>query len=151
MADLTKQATAEVRAQYAQRLRDVKAQLSAQTPVAVNETLPGKNPVKRKSIKISAQDALAGISAAIQGEEKAAQPDVQAAMETPLPGDAYAVGQRVRVVTDDEKLGFIARKWAGKEGTITRREAGGGYWDVTFRGRNGGIAMFADDQLEELA
>ena len=37
---------------------------------------------------------------------------------------------------------------AGKEGTVTKRDPDGGYWDVTFRGRNGGIAMFAQDQLE---
>lgn len=68
----------------------------------------------------------------------------------PGPGDSFAIGQTVRITTDDNRLGPIARKHGGKTGTITRREDGGGYWDVTFKGRGGGVAMFAEDQMEAL-
>lgn len=42
---------------------------------------------------------------------------------------------------------------AGKRGKITAivPVPGGGFWDVTFSGRNGGIAAFAEDQIEVVA
>lgn len=62
--------------------------------------------------------------------------------------EPFEIGQVVLVTTDTDKLGMIARKWSGKHGTITKREPGGGYWDVTFKGRGGGVSTFAEDQLE---
>lgn len=64
--------------------------------------------------------------------------------------EPFEIGQVVLVTTDTDKLGLIARKWSGRHGSITKREPGGGYWDVTFKGRGGGVATFAEDQLEAM-
>jgi ParB/RepB/Spo0J family partition protein len=121
-----------------------------------------------KKPKTTAQEAKAQIAAAMQAQEgtnpgadapgivanDVIQPVAPPGASAPTASQAvgeFEVGQRVRVTTDDNKLGPIARKWSGKEGTITRREDGGGYWCVTFKGRNGGMALFAEDQIEVVA
>ena len=113
--------------------KDVKKTIKAETAA---------NPAKRNR-KINAEEAQAGIAEAMQATAPDTVPNCWA-------GDSFAVGQTVRITTDDNRLGLIARKHGGKTGTITRREDGGGYWDVTFKGRGGGVAMFAEDQLEAL-
>lgn len=125
---------------------------------------PGGDAPLRKR-KMSAADAQAAIASAMQDQDTnpgadaqgivvdSSQPvaaDVADAPKASLAVDTFEVGQKVSVTTDDNKLGKIARKWSGKRGTVTRREPGGGYWDVTFRGRNGGVALFAEDQLESV-
>ena len=62
----------------------------------------------------------------------------------------FVVGQRVRITTNPDRLSTTARKWSGKEGTVTKTNADHDpdLYDVTFKGRNGGIAMFRTDQLE---
>lgn len=122
--------------------------------------------------KTTAAQAQAQIAAALQAQDTnpgaTAQSDEGSACSQPVatstppaagaaavPAVAQAVdigvGQRVRITTDDAKLGLIARKWSGKEGMVTRCEPGGGYWAVTFRGRGGGISIFAEDQIEFVA
>lgn len=71
---------------------------------------------------------------------------VNAAGGTPL-----AVGLQVTVTSDTDRLGMTQQRFAGKRGHITRREDGGGFWDVTFKGRTGGVAMFAEEQLSQAA
>lgn len=61
---------------------------------------------------------------------------------------AAAPATPVANTTDDAKLGTIASKWKGKTGTVTSREDGGGAWTVTFKGRNGGAAIFSQDQMD---
>lgn len=65
----------------------------------------------------------------------------------------FVVGQRVRVTTVSDLLGATARKWAGKEGNVakTNVDHDPDFFDVTFKGRTGGIATFRTDQLEGVA
>jgi hypothetical protein len=136
---ITKAATKEVLDDYAEERKELQAQIDAmKAPAAAAAPAPAVAPsTKARKPKLSAGEAQAAIAAAMQA--------------TPSPGDNFAVGQRVKITTDDNKLGLIARKFAGKVGVITRREDGGGFWDVTFKGRTGGICQFADDQLEVVA
>ena len=112
---------------------------------------PSKTPAKplAKARKLSPEDAQLGIAEAMQGLEGEA---ALAASQTPatLPGATphIEIGQQVRVTSDTSKLGLAALKRTGKCGTITAREPGGQFWDVTFKGRSGGITKFAEDQLE---
>jgi ParB/RepB/Spo0J family partition protein len=136
---ITKAATKEVLDDYAEERKELQAQIDAmKAPAAAAAPAPAvASASKARKPKLSAGEAQAAIAAAMQA--------------TPSPGDNFAVGQRVKITTDDNKLGLIARKFAGKVGVITRREDGGGFWDVTFKGRTGGICQFADDQLEVVA
>jgi len=156
LKNIAKAAAAEVKAEYAAKIATVKKSLQPTAPLAQPSTSPatakpkaGANPpAKAKAAaKLTAEEASSGIAQAMQDAEERA-PAAAPEVPQPYPGDSFAVGQRVRVTTDSDKLTRIAAKWAGKEGTITKREEGGGYWDVTFKGRGGGISMFADDQLE---
>ena len=76
-----------------------------------------------------------------------AESTVGSAQQATLPV-GFVVGQRVKVTSDLDKLGMLATKHAGRFGTITKRLDGGRHWDVTFKGRNGGVVTMADDQLE---
>jgi len=101
------------------------ASLAQPTPAA------GKATKAAPKQKLSAQDAQAAIAAAMQEQ---------------LPV-GFAIGQRVRVTA--EHLHPKQAKWAGKEGTITGKV--GDAWDVTFKGRTGGISSFCVDQIEVVA
>jgi ParB/RepB/Spo0J family partition protein len=170
---VSKGAKDTVKAEYAGKIRVAKAEIEAQkpvlptTPLAQPNLAAGKGPKAEaktsrgplRKPRLSEEDAKSGIAAAMQGMEQPASPEGVARAEgqqgelagQPLPGESFVVGQRVAVTTDSSRLGMIAVKWSGKQGTITNREPGGGFWDVTFRGRNGGIATFADDQLVAVA
>lgn len=91
--------------------------------------------------RMSPEEATTGIAAAMQGIEPAAT-------ARPAGQEGFAVGQRVRVTADTDKLGPILAKWGGKEGTVIHRSDDGTFLDVTFKGRNGGIAMFEVELLE---
>ena len=146
--DITKDVKKTIKAETVAEIKALQAELKPKpatpsTPATVaSETKPATNPAKRNR-KINAEEAQAGIAEAMQATEPDTVPNCWA-------GDSFAIGQTVRITTDDNRLGLIARKHGGKTGTITRREDGGGYWDVTFKGRGGGVAMFAEDQLEAL-
>ena len=138
--------------------------------LAVADAKTFKNPSPLRKARLSAQEAKSGIAAAMQGLEAAAvaaeaapvaslaaatseattsKPVISATQGALHVG--FVLGQRVKVVTDTEKLGLLAAKHAGRIGTITKREPGGGFWDVTFRGRSGGVVLLADDQIEVAA
>ena len=162
---ITKQATAAVKAEFADRLKDVKAKIAAKNaqkaPAATVPAAPqeegaggakGKGPAAKKSLaraaKLSAEEATQGIAAAMQGIESGASAKAVAPQTGQLGlAVGFAVGQAVQVTTDSSK--FPARltmhKWLGKKGTITGRV--GKAWDVTFKGRNGGVASFDDDEI----
>lgn len=99
--------------------------------------------------KLSAQDATLGIAAAMQGIEGAASAPEGAVALPAEPAGGFGEGQKVRVVTDLDKLGTFVKRLAGKEGTITKKEPGGNYWHVKVRA--GGLQMFAEDQIERVA
>ena len=135
------------------------APVPAAQATGVRGEAKAQKPALRKP-KLSAKDAQLGIAAAMQGIEAGPVPGPeteQADQAVPVfkAGQqvvgGFALGQKVRVTSDTDKLGMIALKHAGKQGAITGREPGGGYWNVTFKGRNGGVAMFAEDQIEVVA
>lgn len=142
------QAAKKVKAETAAELAALKKQLKAATPAATPDAEPAPAatapaaPAKaspkasaRKG-KMTPEEALSGIAGAMQN------------IEMPV---GFVTGQRVRITTDTDKLGTFGKKWAGKEGTVTKRDPSGSHWDVTFKGRNGGVQMFAEDQMEALA
>ena len=131
-------------------------------PVATAQTPKPAPAAPRGKARLSAQAAQSGIAAAMQSLEAppigveavpldAATPALKPGPQVEAQGQlgvGFAIGQRVRVTQDTEKLGLIAIKHANKQGQITAQEPGGGYWTVTFKGRNGGLALFAEDQIE---
>lgn len=167
---LDAQATAQVRAETADELKKLKAQLTdakkAPVPLVSAAQAKGSGVGKTPKTKTTAAQAQAQIAAALQAQDTTPGADAQgiaadSSQPVATPGASaptasqsvgtpveFDLGQRVRVTTDDNKLGRIAAKWGGKVGTVTQREPGGGYWNVTFKGRGGGIALFAADQIE---
>ncbi len=139
---------------------------SLKVPAPLTPAAQAQGVLGGKKSKTSAAQAQAQIAAALQAQDTtpgAAAQGIAADSSQPVatPGASaptasqsvgapveFEVGQRVCVTTDDNKLGRIAAKWGGKVGTVTQREPGGGYWNVTFKGRGGGIALFAADQIE---
>ena len=131
-------------------------------PVATAQTPKPAPAAPRGKARLSAQAAQSGIAAAMQSLEAPPTGVEAVPLDTATPtlkpgpqvkeqgqlGVGFAIGQRVRVTQDTEKLGLIAIKHANKLGQITAQEPGGGYWTVTFKGRNGGVALFAEDQIE---
>lgn len=115
---------------------------------------PAKAPAARA--KLSAQEAISGIAAAMQSVDRAASapsgavapPETtKAKSQEQLVGLGFAIGQKVQVTTDSSKFGtrFTMHKWLGKKGTITGRA--GTAWDVSFKGRSGGVAAFDEDEI----
>lgn len=126
-----------------------------------------RSPAPLRKARLSAQDAQSGIAAAMQGLDasavaaeavpaanasqvdaarpqlKQATPDYQAGL--PI---GFDVGQRVKVIDTDD-LPLMLRKYAGKVGTVKRKEiAGGEAYEVAFRGVKGGLADFRPEELE---
>ena len=60
-----------------------------------------------------------------------------------IANDTPRMGAKVRISA--QHLHPKQQKYAGKEGTITGKI--GDAWDVTFRGRSGGISSFMADQI----
>ena len=60
-----------------------------------------------------------------------------------IANDTPRMGVKVRISA--QHLHPKQQKFAGKEGTITGKV--GDAWDVTFRGRSGGISSFMSDQI----
>lgn len=162
---ITKQATAAVKAEFADRLRDVKAKIEAKNaqkePAATVPAAPqeegaggakGKGPAAKKSparaAKLTAEEATQGIAAAMQGIEPVASAEAVAPQPNQLGLPVgFAIGQVVKVTTDSSKFGarLAMHKWCGKKGTITAHI--GKAWDVTFKGRSGGVASFDEDEI----
>ena len=172
--------TKEVKARIAGEIAALKAQLKPPKPLVPTASLaqpvvspdadanPKKAPAKPAPLRkprLSAQEAQSGIAEAMQGIEagQVPCPDVpsgknsqaraegqQVNSKEPIQGAlavGVAVGQRVRVLAN---VSARFSKWIGKEGTVTK-PMGDRAWDVTFRGRNGGLASFDVSELEALA
>ena len=160
---LQTKAKSTIRAQTAKKLRDLQAEQKAHeakplpplSPAAQAQTTGGGQ-AKGKKPKLSAAQAKAEIAAALQETESESKPGAAIAaqgIEGPV-ADALAVGTRVRVVSDTDKLLPTQFKWAGKEGTVTAfadiddPSLHIRMIDVTFRGRSGGVAEFSSTLLE---
>ena len=146
----------------------------ALAPVADADAGTGKGkatakPAPLRKLKLSAQQAQSGIAEAMQGIEAAQVPcaDAPAAESAPVQAQGQQVnsaepvqgtlavgvigiGARVKVLSN---VSLRYSKWIGKTGTVTKGIGIGigKAWDVTFRGRNGGLASFDVTELEWVA
>ena len=157
----------------ADKIRDLKAQLKPPktppptTPLAQPDALPGAGadtprdqawPRPKPKLKLSAKQAQSGIADAMQGMEEVAEPVPGPAAPTGESMPAQAEGQQVNspepaafwVGQGVVVLPYITTgprvKWVGKIGTITAKKGDQG-WDVSFRGRNGGLCSFDESDL----
>ena len=139
---IEKDVTGTIKAEVAQKIKQLKADLKAQTaattaPVAPTpEPAPKAGKAKLSKTKLSAADAASGIAAAMQGAEEQAGLDV-----------GFMAGQQVRITSNTDALDMRLHKYAGKNGTVLRQADADGGWDVSFKGRTGGVAMFAGNQM----
>ena len=131
----------------------------AQPEHAGGEIAKGTKPTAKKApaarAKLSAEEAISGIAAAMQGVERSASAPKGAvapteATKAKTQGQlalGFAIGQTVQVTSDSSKFGarLAMHKWCGKKGTITAKA--GKAWDVTFKGRSGGICSFDEDEI----
>lgn len=144
---ITKTATKEVLADHADERDALQAQIDAQkkpepkapaAPSAPATTKAKATPAKRK---INATEAQAAIAAAMQDQDDGEDDEAD---EVPnIASDTLAIGAKVRITT--QHVNPRQQKYAGKDGTITGKV--GDAWDVTFKGRTGGISSFMTDQL----
>lgn len=119
--------------------------------------VPGGGAPLRKR-KLSAPEAQAAISAAMQGQDTdpgadaqsndgdTSQPVAESDSGKPLSAPSLAVDVRVRVTRITSKLSVIKRQWAGKVGIITQKLGDAG-WLVAFEGRVGVLASFDTSEL----
>ena len=122
-------------------------------------------PAPLRQPRLSAQEAQSGIAEAMQGIEagQVPCPVVHLAESAPVPEEGLqvkkdepiqgtlpvgviSIGSRVKVLNN---VSIRYTKWIGKAGTVTGKV--GQAWDVTFRGRSGGIASFDSTELEWVA
>jgi ParB/RepB/Spo0J family partition protein len=144
----------------------------ALAPVAGADAGKGKaqakapaKPAPLRQPRLSAQEAISGIAEAMQGieagqvpcpvvplaepepvPEEGLQGKKAEPMQGTLPVGVIGLGSRVKV------LGNVAARYSariGKTGTVTGKV--GQAWDVTFRGRSGGLASFDSSELEWMA
>ena len=178
---LRAQVAKDVKSRIAGEIAALKAQLkppkppAPTTPLAQPDTAPvaGAKPGKAKTApvplrkpRLSAQEAQSGIAQAMQGIEAGQVPcpvapggeSAQAqnpGQQVNSPGQTQgtlpvgvALGQRVKVLPSCTNL--TQQKWVGKTGTVTR-QTGPESWEVTFRGRTGGLSGFHVTELEVVA
>jgi len=108
-----------------------------------------KNPTAAAP-KISAAEAKRGIADALQGIEEPASAPKGAVAPPAGPAGGLALGATVKIIDNTDCLQPRLIKYAGKQGTITAK-TGPESWDVTFRGRTGGLAGFHASELEVVA
>lgn len=150
LQDVVKEIKAETLARVmpkvAKRLPKTTAPLAQPKPAA------GQAPLRKP--KLSAEEAKSGIACALQGIDGAASAPVGAVAQPAGPdgvpnvaSDALGIGVSVRIA--DELANPRQQKFCGKKGTITGKV--GKAWDVSFKGRTGGISSFTEDQITVVA
>jgi hypothetical protein len=151
------QIKAEVAAEIAQ-LRPPKTP-SPKSPLAQPSAAPvahAGNP-KPKTLKpkaqarLSAEDAQLGIAEAMQGIEA---PPADGAGVVPSPASQFNKGQQVKVTTVSTQHAVWRQKYEGLTGTVKALNFDCALnlniesYEVTFKGRTGGVADFAPVELE---
>lgn len=150
---IEKATKAEVQAEVNAKVRELKTALKPPTPIASaaqasNAKKPeGKAQAKSRApaSKASAEEVMQGIAVAMQGLESQAADDGLAADQQASTG----LSLKCRVRINDTVSQLTLKKWVGKEGVVTGR-VGPEAWDVSFKGRNGGLASFHHTELEVL-
>lgn len=126
-----------VQADVSAKVKELKAQAKLAQPAlldpapAAQAAKPAK-PKRTAAPKATAAETMESIAKALQAQEP----------------QALAIKARVRV--NDTVGQLTLKKWVGKEGVVTGK-VGPEAWDVTFKGRNGGLASFHHTELEVLA
>lgn len=162
-------AAATVKAETAEQLRDLKAAQKAATQASQDPPKhdlphaplaqpmitrgsaqgtgdkPTRGPLRKP--KLSADEAKSGIAAAMQGIERGATARPESTQAQLSVG--FAIGQKVTVL-DSDRLRQPLRKYIGKTGSITAK-LGDRAWDVSFKGRAGGLASFDVSEIEVVA
>ncbi|MBP7572588.1 MAG: ParB/RepB/Spo0J family partition protein [Rhodoferax sp.] len=149
LADTIKQLKTEAVAKFMPDIKPKKAPPTT-TPLPPAEHAPGsakkgskvKGPVPDRKPKMTETEAKSGIAAAMQDMEGAASAP-KGAVALPNAQSGLAIGTCVKIT--DDLPNPRQQRFAGKKGTITGMV--GRAWDVTFRGRIGGISSFTADQL----
>ena len=142
LADTIKQLKTESIEKFLPALKPKKAPATtASLPQAEQATSSAKTGRKPKA-KLSETEAKSGIAAAMQDMEGAASAP-KGAVALPNAPSGLAIGTSVKIT--DDLPNPRQQRFAGKKGTITGMV--GSAWDVTFRGRIGGISSFTADQL----
>ncbi len=140
-----------IQAEVAAKVKALKAEAKTAQPTLIDEAPAAQaaKPAKPKRgapVKASAEEVMQGIATAMQGLEGQAASDGLAADQQV--STVLALKCRVRV---NDTVGQLThQKWIGKEGVVTG-QVGPEAWDVTFKGRNGGLASFHKTELEVLA
>lgn len=158
---LKHKATAEIKAKVAAEIAALKptaktpspksplAQPCA-TPVADAEKSKPKTakPKAQAKPKLSAKDAQLGIADALQGIEA---PPADGAVPVSTAATKFTKGQQVKVGTLREGHEIYRDKYSGKPGIVKAIHANSNHedlYEVTFKGRTGGVADFTSDELE---
>ncbi len=172
-ADQIKDVQAQIEAQKSPLPLNPAAQAKGERgtePKAKGDKAPaapgGDAPLRKR--KLSASEAQAAIAAAMQdhgSNPRADAPGIDANSSQPVatPGATaptasqsvgMAVGTRVQVTSDADRLPITQRKWCGKQGNISQQMDGSDRWMITFKGRTGGMCAFDTADLsvvEEVA
>lgn len=164
---ITKQATEQIKAEVAEQIAALRrlqkppppksplAQPSA-APVAHAEN-PKPKPVKAQAkAKLSAEDVQLGIAEAMQGIEA---PPSDGAGALPPAALQFTKGQQVVVKTVSTQHAVWRQKYEGMTGTVKALNFDLAFnmalppqsYEVTFKGRTGGVADFTADELEAVA
>lgn len=129
---IEKATQAEVKAEVNAKVRELNAaQKAAAAPAPASKATQPTKAKRPKPAKATASETMAGIAQALQAEE-------------------HKLALKCRVRVNDTVSQLTLKKWVGKEGVVTG-QVGPEAWDVTFKGRNGGLASFHHTELEVLA
>jgi hypothetical protein len=149
-AEVTTQIAALKAAQKTPPPKSPLAQPSA-TPVADAENPKPKTPKPKAKPKLSAEDAQLGIAEAMQGIEA---PPADGAGAVPLPASQFNKGQQVVVKAVSTQHAVWRQKYEGMTGTVKALNFDCALnmnlqsYEVSFKGRTGGVADFTADELE---
>jgi hypothetical protein len=154
---LTKRSEDEIKAEVAEQIAALKAAQKThppKSPLAQPSATPPadekpKTPKPKAKPKLNAEQAQLGIAEAMQGIEA---PPTDGAGAVPPPASQFTKGQQVVVKAVSTQHAVWRQKYEGLTGTVkalnfdsaTNLESYG----VTFKGRTGGVADFAPDELE---
>lgn len=159
---ITKQATIQIKAEVAAQIAALKPQKTpppksplaqpSATPVAdaENQKLKPKGKAQAKA-KLSAKDAQLGIAEAMQGIEA---PPADGAGAVPPAAGQFTKGQQVVVKAVSTQRALWRQKYEGMTGTVKTLNFDCALnmnlesYEVTFKGRTGGVADFTADELE---
>ena len=142
---IAKAATKDLKHTHDQRIKGLTAELASLTATPGPEpktkpapTPPGATaqPAKAKPTrkpKLTPQEATAAIAGALQAQA--------------VVNDVLCIRELVRVTKEIDAVTLRNTKWAGKVGTLTHKEPNYGECTVSFKGRGGGVAVFARNQL----